>query len=81
MGSNRLDDIPVQVRLTRDHHATLAPADVVPAGTWVDGWLDPDSRRRGPDGRWEYLVRYTVHRDGHAHQHLAHFGQDDIRRV
>jgi len=81
MSANRLDDIAVQVRLQRDHQATNGAGETVPAGTWVYGWLDPDTRRHAPDGRWEYLVRYAVHRDGHNHQHLAHYGQDDIRRV
>ena len=79
MKSNRLEDIPVRVRLNQDHQATNDVGDVVPAGTWVDGWLDPDTHRHAPTGRWEYLVRYTVHLDGYAHQHLAHFDQDDIR--
>jgi allantoicase len=80
VSSNRLDDIAVQVRLTRDHQATNGVGETVPAGTWVDGWLDPDTRRHTSAGRWEYLVRYTVHRDGHSHSHLAHFDAADIRR-
>jgi allantoicase len=81
VSSNRLDDIAVQVRLTRDHQATNGVGETVPAGTWVDGWLDPDTRRHTAAGRGEYLLRYTVRRDGHNHNHLAHFEQDHIRRA
>lgn len=44
MGSNRLDDVEVQVHVD---------------GTWWPGWLDPQYWRRDPAGGWEGYVRWT----------------------
>ena len=44
MGSNRLDDVEVEVCVN---------------GAWWAGWLDPTCWRRTADGRWEGYVRGT----------------------
>jgi hypothetical protein len=44
MGSNRLADVEVEVRVN---------------GKWWPGWLDPTSWRQG-DGRWRGFVRWQT---------------------
>jgi hypothetical protein len=44
MGSNRLYDVEVEVRVD---------------GVWYPGWLDPEFWRKAPDGRWEGYVRWS----------------------
>ena len=57
MGSNRLDDVEVEVRVD---------------GVWYPGWLDPQYWRKTRDGRWEGYVRWATglaeNRLGYFHQ-------------
>jgi hypothetical protein len=44
MGTNRHDDIEVEVRVD---------------GEWWPGWLDPDYWRKSRDGRWQGFVQWS----------------------
>ena len=70
----------VEVRLPRDHHDPLGAGAIVPAGTWVPGWMRRSDWRRG-DGRCEVLVRYCVTHAGTTFNYLATFEEDDVRQI
>lgn len=67
MGTNRLNDLEVQV-LVDD--------------TWHDGWLDPDHWQQDREtGRWSAPVRWTRRTGAFPENFLWTFDQDHIRQV